>query len=82
MYGHITGGKIYSIIILGFTFDYVMVYSLQRGLYPYIGYENIFYVLSGLSTIWAILLVFFKEKEFIVKRQDDDLTYSKLNQSM
>ena len=84
MYGNQTGGKVYGIIATFLSCSVIIVFILQRIVYPRIGYENIFCIVSGLSLISLILLLFFKEKEFVVEdnqSKQSDQEYSRLNQS-
>ena len=82
MYGHQTGGRIYSIMMLFFTIPNLVTYSLTKFLYHLVGYDVIFYITASTSFLSSVMLLFFKEKEYLVKENSAKQTlleFSKLH---
>ena len=82
MYGHQTGGRIYSIMMLFFTIPNLVTYSLTKFLYHLVGYDVIFYITASTSFLSSVMLLFFKEKEYLVKEDSAKQTlleFSKLH---
>ena len=85
MYGNHTGGRLFSLIMICLSFALVAVFLTQKVIYPYVGYENVFCIVSASSLISLILLLFFQEKKFIIEEDEHEQEtkeYSRLNQQI
>lgn len=61
IYGHDVGGKVYGVFFLGLLPAGLICFGLSKFLYKSLGYGAILYILSGMSVVTLILLIFFKE---------------------